>query len=192
MAIVFDPEVSASTIVTTNLKEHASYTTASVIPNYVDGLKKVQRRAINILGDHPQNMKLKTLVGDVLKLHVHGDVAVEDAIIRLAQPFNQALPLVHITGNVGSASGEDPPQADIWISPLRISRLTCSSTTRTRKHWRPLNRKPMTTSTSCPISSRQSPCRFYAATGRSYLDGRRTSPCTISTISVNSRRNSSR
>jgi len=107
MAIVFDPEVSASTIVTTNLKEHASYTTASVIPNYVDGLKKVQRRAINILGDHPQNMKLKTLVGDVLKLHVHGDVAVEDAIIRLAQPFNQALPLVHITGNVGSASGED-------------------------------------------------------------------------------------
>lgn len=107
MALVFDSEVDASTVVGTYLKDFAHYATASVFPNCVDGLKKVQRRAIHILGNHPQNMKLSTLVGDVMKLHVHGDTAIEDAIIRLAQPFSQALPLVHIAGNVGSASGSD-------------------------------------------------------------------------------------
>lgn len=107
MALVFDSEVNASTVVAKYLKEYAEYDTSSVLPNCVDGLKRVQRRALHILGNHPQNTKMKTLVGEVLKLHVHGDMSVEDAIIRLAQPFSQTLPLVHISGNVGSASGGD-------------------------------------------------------------------------------------
>ena len=86
------------------------------IPAIEDGLKPVQRRilyAMNAMGLKPntQTKKSARLVGDVIgKYHPHGDVAVYDAMVRMAQPFSLRYPLVFGQGNFGSIDG-DPPAA---------------------------------------------------------------------------------
>lgn len=86
------------------------------IPSIEDGLKPVQRRilyAMNILGLKPgsQTKKAARVVGDVIgKFHPHGDVAVYDALVRMAQDFSLRYPLVFGQGNFGSVDG-DPPAA---------------------------------------------------------------------------------
>jgi len=86
------------------------------IPAIEDGLKPVQRRilyAMNAMGLKPntQTKKSARLVGDVIgKYHPHGDVAVYDAMVRMAQNFSLRYPLVFGQGNFGSIDG-DPPAA---------------------------------------------------------------------------------
>jgi len=86
------------------------------IPAIEDGLKPVQRRilyAMNQMGLKPgtQTKKSARLVGDVIgKYHPHGDVAVYDAMVRMAQSFSLRYPLVFGQGNFGSIDG-DPPAA---------------------------------------------------------------------------------
>ena len=86
------------------------------IPTIEDGLKPVQRRilyAMNAMGLKPntQTKKSARLVGDVIgKYHPHGDVAVYDAMVRMAQHFSLRYPLVFGQGNFGSIDG-DPPAA---------------------------------------------------------------------------------
>ncbi|MBI3623230.1 DNA gyrase subunit A [Candidatus Pacearchaeota archaeon] len=86
------------------------------IPSIEDGLKPVQRRvlhAMNLIGVRPgtQTKKSARIVGDVIgKFHPHGDVAVYDAMVRLAQDFSLRYPLVYGQGNFGSIDG-DPPAA---------------------------------------------------------------------------------
>ncbi|GAI86475.1 unnamed protein product [marine sediment metagenome] len=86
------------------------------IPAIEDGLKPVQRRilyAMNQMGLKPntQTKKSARLVGDVIgKFHPHGDVAVYDAMVRMAQNFSLRYPLVFGQGNFGSIDG-DPPAA---------------------------------------------------------------------------------
>ena len=86
------------------------------IPSIEDGMKPVQRRilyAMNQMGLKPntQTKKSARLVGDVIgKYHPHGDVAVYDAMVRLAQDFSLRYPLVFGQGNFGSIDG-DPPAA---------------------------------------------------------------------------------
>ncbi len=86
------------------------------IPTIEDGLKPVQRRilyAMNQMGLKPntQTKKSARLVGDVIgKYHPHGDVAVYDAMVRMAQHFSLRYPLVFGQGNFGSIDG-DPPAA---------------------------------------------------------------------------------
>jgi len=86
------------------------------IPAIEDGLKPVQRRilyAMNLMGLKPntQTKKCARIVGDVIgKFHPHGDTAVYDALVRMAQNFSLRYPLVFGQGNFGSIDG-DPPAA---------------------------------------------------------------------------------
>ncbi|MEK6898063.1 MAG: DNA gyrase subunit A [Nanoarchaeota archaeon] len=86
------------------------------IPAIEDGLKPVQRRilyAMNELGlqSGKQTKKSARIVGDVIgKYHPHGDVAVYEALVRMAQDFSLRYPLVFGQGNFGSIDG-DPPAA---------------------------------------------------------------------------------
>ena len=89
---------------------------ARALPDVRDGLKPVQRRilyAMMELGMRPNSAYKKSarLVGEVLgKYHPHGDSAVYDAMVRMAQPFSMRLPLVDGQGNFGSVDN-DPPAA---------------------------------------------------------------------------------
>ena len=89
---------------------------ARALPDIRDGLKPVQRRilyAMQDLGMRPntQHKKSARLVGEVLgKWHPHGEGAVYDAQVRMAQPFTLRLPLVDGQGNFGSVDN-DPPAA---------------------------------------------------------------------------------
>lgn len=86
------------------------------IPSIEDGLKPVQRRilyAMQQMGLKPntQTKKSARVVGDVIgKYHPHGDTAVYDAMVRMAQDFSLRYPLVFGQGNFGSIDG-DPPAA---------------------------------------------------------------------------------
>jgi DNA gyrase subunit A len=85
---------------------------ARALPDVRDGLKPVQRRILftmNEMGLIPTRATRKsaTVVGDVLgKYHPHGDTAVYDAMVRMAQTFSLRYPLVHGQGNFGSIDGD--------------------------------------------------------------------------------------
>ena len=85
------------------------------LPDARDGLKPVQRRilhAMNELGLRPDRAHVKSqrVVGEVMgKYHPHGDQAIYDALVRLAQPFSLRLPLLDGHGNFGSL--DDGPAA---------------------------------------------------------------------------------
>lgn len=109
-----------------------SYAMAVIIsralPDVRDGLKPVHRRilyAMDELSMQPDKpfRKSARLVGDVLgKYHPHGDKAVYDAMVRLAQPFSTRYPLVEGHGNFGSVDGD--PAAAMRYTEARMSRLT--------------------------------------------------------------------
>ena len=98
------------------MKYALSVIVARALPDVRDGLKPVQRRilyAMHELGMRPNTAYKKSarLVGEVLgKFHPHGDVAVYDAMVRMAQPFSLRQPLVDGQGNFGSVD-DDPPAA---------------------------------------------------------------------------------
>src|SRR5210317_417237 len=86
------------------------------LPDVRDGLKPVHRRvlfAMNVLSNdyNKPYKKSARIVGDVIgKYHPHGDTAVYDTIVRMAQDFSLRYPLVDGQGNFGSVDG-DPPAA---------------------------------------------------------------------------------
>lgn len=88
---------------------------ARALPDAKDGLKPVQRRILfqmKRMGLTPDkgHVKSQRVVGDVMgKLHPHGDSAIYDALVRLAQPFTMRVPLIDGHGNFGSL--DDGPAA---------------------------------------------------------------------------------
>ena len=84
------------------------------LPDVRDGLKPVHRRILYAMykGGYDwskQFRKSARIVGDVIgKYHPHGDTAVYDTIVRLAQPFSMRYPLVDGQGNFGSVDGDSP------------------------------------------------------------------------------------
>ena len=89
---------------------------ARALPDARDGLKPVHRRilfSMNETGYTPDKKHKKSagIVGDVMgKYHPHGDQAIYDALVRLAQDFSMRVPLIDGQGNFGSVDG-DPPAA---------------------------------------------------------------------------------
>jgi DNA gyrase subunit A len=87
------------------------------LPDARDGLKPVQRRILytmNDMGVRPDRGHVKSarVVGEVMgRLHPHGDGAIYDALVRMAQPWSMRLPTVDGHGNFGSPGGDDPPAA---------------------------------------------------------------------------------
>ena len=86
------------------------------LPDVRDGLKPVHRRILYAMHDmgllhNRKHVKCAKVVGEVLgKYHPHGDTAVYDAMVRMAQPFSLRYPLIDGQGNFGSVDG-DPPAA---------------------------------------------------------------------------------
>ena len=87
------------------------------IPDARDGLKPVHRRILYAMGQmgldwNKKYVKCARVVGEVMgKYHPHGNLAIYDALVRLAQSFSLRLPLVDGQGNFGSVDG-DPPAAE--------------------------------------------------------------------------------
>lgn len=97
---------------TSFLEYSMSVIVSRALPDVRDGLKPVHRRilyAMNESGITPKRPHAKSArtVGDVIgKYHPHGDVAVYDTMVRLAQPFSMRVPLVDGHGNFGSIDGD--------------------------------------------------------------------------------------
>ncbi|MFW5968887.1 MAG: DNA gyrase subunit A, partial [Persicimonas sp.] len=97
------------------------------LPDVRDGLKPVHRRILyaqHELGNRWNRAYKKSarVVGDVIgKYHPHGDSAVYDALVRMAQDFNMRAPLVDGQGNFGSVDGD--PAAAMRYTEVRMDRL---------------------------------------------------------------------
>jgi len=101
---------------TSYLNYAMSVIVSRALPDVRDGLKPVHRRILygmNEMGLHADRpyKKCARITGDVLgKYHPHGDIAIYDSLVRLAQDFNMRYPVVDGQGNFGSIDG-DPPAA---------------------------------------------------------------------------------
>ncbi|SNS56452.1 DNA gyrase subunit A [Streptosporangium subroseum] len=109
-------DIDVSTEMRTSFLEYAySVIYQRALPDARDGLKPVQRRilySMSEMGLRPDrgHVKSSRVVGDVMgKLHPHGDTAIYDALVRMAQPFSMRLPLIDGHGNFGSP--DDMPAA---------------------------------------------------------------------------------
>ena len=97
------------------------------LPDVRDGLKPVHRRvlfAMSVLGNdyNKPYKKSARVVGDVIgKYHPHGDTAVYDTIVRMAQPFSLRYMLVDGQGNFGSVDGDSP--AAMRYTEVRMSKI---------------------------------------------------------------------
>jgi DNA gyrase subunit A len=100
------------------------------LPDVRDGLKPVHRRILYTMQQmgllpNRSTRKCARIVGEVMgKYHPHGNLAVYDALVRLAQPFAMRYPLVDGQGNFGSVDG-DPPAADRYTE-ARLTRVASS------------------------------------------------------------------
>src|SRR5919109_879867 len=100
---------------------------ARALPDVRDGLKPVHRRVLygmHEAGMHPNRpfKKSARIVGDVMgSYHPHGDTAIYDTLVRLAQPFSMRYPLVDGQGNFGNI--DDYPAAAMRYTESRLSRI---------------------------------------------------------------------
>lgn len=101
---------------------------ARALPDIRDGLKPVHRRIIYTMYENGYDYnrpyrKSARIVGEVLgKYHPHGDTAVYETMVRMAQDFSMRLPLVDGQGNFGSMDGDGAAAHALYRSPARKSR----------------------------------------------------------------------
>src|SRR5881409_1732121 len=100
---------------------------ARALPDVRDGLKPVHRRILFTMGEMGLSAtssyrKCAAVVGEVMgKYHPHGDVALYDALVRLAQDFSMRYPLIDGQGNFGSVDGDAP--AAMRYTEVRLERI---------------------------------------------------------------------
>src|ERR1700756_4473082 len=98
------------------------------LPDVRDGLKPVHRRVLwgmqeNGVQPNRPYMKCARIVGDVMgKYHPHGDLAIYDTLVRMAQTFSLRYPLIDGQGNFGSVDGDNP--AAMRYTECRLERIT--------------------------------------------------------------------
>ena len=129
--------MAEDTVLTRNLQEEMqtsymeyamSVIVSRALPEVRDGLKPVQRRILYAMHragatNASRTKKSAAFVGDVMKLyHPHGDAAIYDALVRMAQPFSLRYPLIEGQGNFGSVDG-DPPAA-MRYTEAKLSAIT--------------------------------------------------------------------
>jgi DNA gyrase subunit A len=105
-----------------------SVITSRALPDVRDGLKPVQRRILytmwqqNLTAD-AKHRKCAKVVGDVMgNYHPHGDAAIYETLVRMAQPFSLRVPLVDGSGNFGSLDGDAP--AAMRYTECRLARVS--------------------------------------------------------------------
>src|SRR5437773_4654624 len=100
---------------------------ARALPDVRDGMKPVHRRVLYTMYElgnewNRSYKKSARVVGDVLgKYHPHGDTAVYDSVVRMAQDFSLRYPLVDGQGNFGSVDGD--PAAAMRYTEVRMTRI---------------------------------------------------------------------
>jgi DNA gyrase subunit A len=147
------PPVSAANVIEQSITDEMrtsfidyamSVITDRALPDVRDGMKPVHRRILYAMGEiglgpTAKTKKSATVVGEVLgKYHPHGDVAVYDAMVKLAQIFTTRYPLVIGQGNFGSVDG-DPPAA-MRYTEAKMSRIGAAMLTDLEKEtvaWNP-------------------------------------------------------
>ena len=104
-----------------------SVITSRALPDVRDGLKPVQRRILytmwqqNLTAD-AKHRKCAKVVGDVMgNYHPHGDAAIYETLVRMAQPFSLRVPLIDGSGNFGSLDGDAP--AAMRYTECRLARV---------------------------------------------------------------------
>ncbi|MFH1290307.1 MAG: DNA topoisomerase (ATP-hydrolyzing) [Nanoarchaeota archaeon] len=127
-----EPGVVGAEIVEEMEKAYIDYAMSVIVdralPSVEDGLKPVQRRILYAmhsvgLDASKPTRKSASVVGEVLgKYHPHGDVAVYNAMVRLAQYFSLRYPLVHGQGNFGSMDGDSA--AAMRYTEARLSKIS--------------------------------------------------------------------
>src|SRR5258706_3108581 len=142
----FDAEVSLSDEARRRYLNYAlSVITSRALPDVRDGLKPVQRRILFAMFQNLHRMpgakfkKSASVVGDVIgKYPPHGDVAIYDAMVRMAQPFSLRAPLVDGHGNFGSLDGDAAAAYRYTEARLRPLAIQLLSEIRKRTvDWRP-------------------------------------------------------
>ncbi|HPC30866.1 MAG TPA: DNA gyrase subunit A [Candidatus Paceibacterota bacterium] len=123
----FKPKDIAEELKEAYLDYAMSVIISRALPDVRDGLKPVQRRILYAMNEdgiksNGKFRKSATVVGSTLgRYHPHGDIAVYDALVRMAQDFSLRYPLIIGQGNFGSVDG-DPPAAmrysEVKLSPL--------------------------------------------------------------------------
>ncbi len=105
-----------------------SVITSRALPDVRDGLKPVQRRILYTMWQQgltadAKHRKCAKVVGDVMgSYHPHGDAAIYETLVRMAQPFSLRYPLVDGSGNFGSLDGD--PAAAMRYTECRLTRLS--------------------------------------------------------------------
>ena len=109
------PQISITDEMKTSYLDYAmSVIVSRAIPDLRDGLKPVHRRILYAMYEtnntHDKSYRKSARpVGDVMgKYHPHGDSAIYDALVRMAQDFSMSLPLLDGQGNFGSMDGDNP------------------------------------------------------------------------------------
>ena len=129
------------------------------LPDVRDGLKPVHRRILYTMqqmGLHPNRAtrKCARIVGEVMgKYHPHGNLAVYDALVRLAQDWSMRYPLIFGQGNFGSVDG-DPRQPIVTPKP---------SSRRFRQRYSKISIKRRSTSIPTTMAAKSSPTFFPRA-----------------------------
>ena len=128
-----DPDIEHVSIADEMRKSYLDYAMSVIVsralPDVRDGLKPVHRRILyamyelGLTSDRPYR-KCARVVGEVLgKYHPHGDTAVYDALVRMAQDFSMRMPLIDGHGNFGSVDN-DPPAAMRYTESVSYTHLT--------------------------------------------------------------------
>jgi DNA gyrase subunit A len=121
-----------------------SVITARALPDVRDGLKPVQRRILYTMWQQSltadaKHRKCAKVVGDVMgSYHPHGDVALYETLVRMAQPFSLRYPLVDGSGNFGSLDGDNA--AAMRYTECRLARISDEMLTEIEQdtvHFRP-------------------------------------------------------
>src|SRR6202161_1873143 len=122
-----DPRALEEEMRTAYLDYAMSVIVGRALPDVRDGLKPVHRRALFAMYDlgnthNKAYKKSARVVGDVIgKYHPHGDVAVYDTIVRMAQDFSLRYPLVDGQGNFGSIDGDNA--AAMRYTEIRMAKI---------------------------------------------------------------------
>ncbi len=127
---VYDgPSISIEQEMSTSFMDYAmSVIVSRAIPDLRDGLKPVHRRILYTLWENGQTQnksyrKCATAVGDVMgRYHPHGDGAVYEALVRMAQDFSMSVPLIDGQGNFGSMDGD--PAAAYRYTESRLQKVS--------------------------------------------------------------------
>lgn len=128
---LFDENIEAIDVEESIKRSYLDYSMSVIIgralPDARDGLKPVHRRILYAMddlgvGSKDRYKKSARIVGDVMgKYHPHGDIAVYDALVRMAQPFSMRITTVDGQGNFGSVDGD--PAAAMRYTEARMTNL---------------------------------------------------------------------